>query len=133
MTMRWFDDVWTKVFANFTSGQDGEPGFPEVDHALNFLVTHYPAACAVDRSEGANPIRQALPNLNQAGQLYGSIIYHKAPIMMRQLGLILGEESLRGAGEYLRQFACSNATWPDLIRILDARTDTDLAAWARSG
>ena len=132
VTMRWFDDVWTKeVFANFLADKMVNPGFPEVDHALNFLVTHYPAAYAVDRSEGANPIRQALPNLNQAGQLYGSIIYHKAPIMMRQLELILGEESLRGGlGEYLRQFAYGNATWPDLIRILDARTDTDLAAWS---
>jgi hypothetical protein len=46
-----------------------------------------------------------LTNLNQAGQLYGGIIYHKAPIMMRQLELILGEEGLReGLGEYLKRF-----------------------------
>jgi aminopeptidase N len=132
VTMRWFDDVWTKeVFANFMAGKMVDPGFPEVDHGLNFLVNHYPAAYAVDRSEGANPIRQALPNLNQAGQLYGSIIYHKAPIMMRQLELLLGEEALRqGLGAYLRKYAWGNATWPDLIAILDARTDIDLAGWS---
>ena len=30
-------------------------------------------------------IRQRLPNLNEAGQMYGPIIYHKAPIIMRRL------------------------------------------------
>ena len=132
VTMQWFDDVWTKeVFANFMAGKIVNPVFPEVDHELNFLVSHYPPAYAVDRSQGANPIRQALPNLNQAGQLYGSIIYHKAPIMMRQLELIVGEEGLRaGLGDYLEQFSFGNASWPDLIEILDARTDIDLAAWS---
>ena len=132
VTMRWFNDVWTKeVFANFMADKMVSPAFPGVDYALRFLVNHYPAAYAVDRSGGANPIRQALPNLNQAGQLYGSIIYHKAPIMMRQLELLVGEEAMRqGLGEYLRKYAWGNATWPDLIGILDARTDIDLAAWS---
>ena len=132
VTMRWFNDVWTKeVFASFMADKIVNPAFPEVDHSLNFLVGHYPAAYAVDRSEGANPIRQELHNLNQAGQLYGSIIYHKAPIMMRQLELILGEEALRqGLAEYLQRFSYGNATWPDLIDILDTYTDTDLVAWS---
>ncbi len=132
VTMRWFNDVWTKeVFANFMADKMVNPAFPEVDHALNFLVNHYPPAYAVDRSEGANPIRQALPNLNLAGQLYGSIIYHKAPIMMRQLELLLGEAGLRqGLGEYLRKYARGNATWPELIAILDVHTAIDLAGWS---
>ena len=133
VTMQWFDDVWTKeVFANFMADKIVNPAFGEVDHQLNFLVNHYPAAYAVDRSEGANPIRQPLANLNQAGSLYGSIIYHKAPIMMRQLELIVGEQGLRdGLAEYLRQFSFGNATWPALIAILDKRTAVDLAAWSQ--
>ena len=132
VTMHWFDDVWTKeVFANFMADKIVNPAFPEVDHALNFQLSHYPAAYAVDRSEGANPIRQPLLNLNQAGQLYGYIIYHKAPIMMRQLELVLGEKGLRdGLAEYLQRFSYGNATWPELIAILDERTDIDLAAWS---
>ena len=31
------------------------------------------------------PIRQPLDNLNEAGTLYGAIIYQKAPIVMRHL------------------------------------------------
>ncbi len=132
VTMRWFDDVWTKeVFANFMADKIVNPGFPQVDHALNFLVNHYPGAYSVDRSEGANPIRQPLANLDQAGQLYGDIIYDKAPIMMRQLELIVGPDKLReGLAEYLRRFSHGNATWPDLIGILDALTAVDLATWS---
>jgi len=133
VTMRWFDDVWTKeVFANFMAAKIVNPAFPAIDHNLNFLVSHYPSAYSVDRTAGANPIRQPLANLDMAGQLYGPVIYDKAPIMMRQLESLLGEEALRdGLREYLRTHSFSNATWPDLIRILGGRTDTDLERWSR--
>jgi aminopeptidase N len=133
VTMAWFNDVWTKeVFANFMAAKIINPSFPAVDHNLSFLVDHYPSAYSVDRTAGANPIRQALPNLRDAGQMYGSIIYHKAPIMMRQLELLLGQDALReGLREYLQTYAFSNATWPGLIRILDGKTDTNLDDWSQ--
>ncbi len=132
VTMRWFDDVWTKeVFANFMAAKIINPDFPQIDHSLHFLTDHYPAAYQVDRSAGANAIRQSLANLNAAGQLYGAIIYHKAPIMMRQLETLIGADTLRdGLREYLQTYAFDNATWPDLIAILDARTTVDLRAWS---
>ena len=133
VTMAWFDDVWTKeVFANFMAAKIVNPAFPEVDHELRFLLAHYPAAYAVDRTEGTHPIRQALDNLEDAGTLYGAIIYQKAPIVMRHLERRVGVEPLRaGLQDYLRAFAYGNATWPDLIALLDARTAGDLAAWSR--
>ena len=86
VTMRWFDDVWTKeVFANFFSAKIIEPSFTEIDHELRFLTEHYPSAYRIDRSRGANPISQPLSNLEFAGSLYGPIIYQKAPILMRHL------------------------------------------------
>jgi aminopeptidase N len=132
VTMEWFNDVWTKeVFANFMAAKIVNPDFPDIDHDLNFLMRHHPRAYAVDRSEGANPIRQELHNLNEAGQMYGAIIYNKAPIMMRQLEFVVGEEKFReGMREYLSSFAYANATWPALIDILDAKTDTDLKSWS---
>lgn len=132
VTMNWFDDVWTKeVFANFMASKIVNPSFPNIDHELNFLLSRYPAAYSVDRTEGANPIRQKLPNLNEAGTLYGAIIYNKAPIMMRQLEALLGEDVFRrGMQEYLATFADGNATWPDLINILDALSPQDLKAWS---
>jgi aminopeptidase N len=132
VTMDWFNDVWTKeVFANFMAAKIVNPSFPEINHDLNFLVSHYPGAYSVDRTAGANPIRQHLNNLNQAGQLYGAIIYLKAPVMMRKLEKLIGEDLFReGMREYLSRFAFANATWPALIGIFDSRSDDDLKAWS---
>lgn len=133
VTMRWFNDVWMKeVFANFMAAKIVNPSFPNVNHDLRFLLAHYPAAYEVDRTPGANPIRQVLTNLNEAGQMYGAIIYQKAPIMMRHLEALLGEDSFRdGLREYLDKHKFANATWTDLIAVLDQRTPADLRAWSQ--
>jgi len=127
VTMAWFDDVWMKeVFANFMAAKAVNPAFPDVDHKLAFLIDHYPKSYAIDRTDGANPIKQELGNMNMAGTLYGSIIYHKAPIVMQHLENITGEEALTdGLRVYLETFAFGNADWTDLIAILDQLTETD--------
>ena len=134
VTMRWFNDVWMKeVFANFMAAKIVNPSFPEINHELRFLLSYYPAAYEVDRTQGTNAIRQRLDNLSDAGTLYGAIIYQKAPIVMRQLERILGEDAFRdGLREYLKAHAFGNATWTDLIDVLDRRTPEDLAAWSHA-
>lgn len=133
VTMKWFDDVWMKeVFANFMAARMVEPEFPEVRHDVNFFLSHHPTAYEVERSEGTHPIRQTLANLSEAADLYGPIIYQKAPVVMRQLELIVGEENLRrGLQDYLNRFRFTNADWRDLIGILDPFTEEDLGAWSR--
>ena len=132
VTMNWFDDVWTKeVFAGFMGSKIVNPSFPEINHELRFL-SNYSSAYGVDRSLGANEIRQPLKNLNLAGTLYGSIIYAKAPVVMKQLELLVGEKTFqKGMQIYLSNYAYDNATWPDLIRILDNLSEEDLTAWSR--
>lgn len=131
VTMRWFNDVWMKeVFANFMADKISNITFPDNNYDLKFLTDHFPAAYAVDRTAGAHPIRQQLDNLQEAGSLYGNIIYHKAPIMMRQLERLMGATAFRdGLRTYLKKYAYGNASWPDLIAILDAYTPADLQAW----
>ena len=133
VTMRWFDDVWTKEgFANLLAAKIVHTSFPDLDHGLRFCLAHHPGAYAVDRTAGANPIRQPLDNLREAGALYGPIIYDKAPVLMRQLEQWVGELTFReGVREYLRRFAYGNASWPELIEILDRRSAQDLQAWSR--
>ena len=133
VTMRWFNDVWMKeVFANFMAAKIVNPSFPNVNHDLRFLLGNYPAAYEVDRTPGANPIRQQLDNLNEAGSMYGAIIYQKAPIVMRHLEAILGEDNFRdGLRDYLKAHQFANATWSDLINVLDARTPMDLQHWSQ--
>jgi aminopeptidase N len=134
VTMKWFDDVWLKeVFANFMAAKIVNPSFPRVNHELRFLFQNYPLAYDVDRTTGANPIRQDLTNLNEAGSLYGAIIYNKAPVVMRQLELLIGADSFRdGLRDYLMRYALGNATWNDLIGILGAKTTADLVTWSHA-
>ncbi|GAA4202551.1 M1 family aminopeptidase [Pedobacter jeongneungensis] len=131
VTMKWFNDVWMKeVFANFMADKVTEKLMGKSTFDLKFLQDHYPAAYGVDRTLGANPIRQQLENLQEAGSMYGNIIYHKAPIMMRQLELLMGKENFqKGIREYLKKYAYGNATWNDLITILSQYTKSDLYSW----
>jgi aminopeptidase N len=132
VTMKWFDDVWTKeVFANWFASKIVSPMFEDINHRLNFLNTYYPAAYAEDRSLGANPVQQELSNLQDAGLVYGNIIYNKAPIVMDKLVSMIGDSLFKeGIREYLKSFAYGNATWDDLIDILDARSQKDLHTWS---
>ncbi len=131
VTMKWFDDVWLKeVFANLMASKIVNPQFPEINHDLRFLMAHYPSAYEIDRSAGSHPIQQRLENLKDAGTLYGAIIYQKAPIMMRNLETMMGEENFKeGLREYLKRYNYSNASWDDLIKTLTEFTDKDLQMW----
>ncbi|HUS86874.1 MAG TPA: M1 family aminopeptidase [Bacteroidales bacterium] len=132
VTMKWFDDVWLKeVFAGYMADKIVNPGFPNENHDLKFLLGRYPAAYAVDRTKGANPVIQKLDNMKNAGTLYGGIIYNKAPVIMKHLEIITGEEILRvGLRKYLDEFSYANAVWEDLVNILDEMVETDLKVWS---
>lgn len=132
VTMEWFDDVWTKeVFAGYFASAITRPLFPDVDYRTldfrNFNVRAYEE----DRTAGTTPIRQRLDNLQDAGLLYGNIVYDKSPVVMRMLADTLGAEAFRnGLQVYLNRYRYGNATWPALIAILDQYTDADLKAWS---
>ena len=133
VTMRWFSDVWTKeVFANFFAAKISREQFPEINHELNFLKTYQVRALSTDRTDGTHPIHQTLANLKDAGLLYGNIIYQKAPVMMRKLEEQTGEKRLRSATQrYLRQFSYGNATWDNLIDILQSEApESGIKEWS---
>jgi len=134
VTMKWFDDVWLKeVFANLMAAKIVNPQFPEINHDLRFLMAHYPSAYEIDRSEGSHPIQQRLDNLKNAGTLYGAIIYQKAPIMMRNLETLMGEENFKnGLRQYLVRYNYNNASWDDLVKTLEEFTDQDLEIWNKA-
>ncbi len=134
VTMTWFDDVWMKeIFATFMAGKIVDRLFPDVNHDLRFLHAHHHAAYDVDRTAGSHSIRQPLANLADAGALYDAIIYHKAPIVIRQLEQLMGAGKFRDAVEaYLQGHAFGNAAWPDLLRVINAAAPLDLTEWSRA-
>lgn len=131
VTMPWFDEVWLKeVYANFIADKVTSPLFPDFNRELLFLMAHYADAYSVDRTEGANPVTQLLDNLQDAGTLYGSVIYHKAPVVMGMLEDRIGKEKLQqGLQQYLKDYSYGNAGWNELISILD--TDGSLKDWSK--
>ena len=133
VTMKWFDDVWTKeVFANYFAALISADKYPDVDNSFTFL-DYASAAYTVDRTEGANAIKQPLANLKDAGLIYGNIIYNKAPIVMEMLARKMDPESFKsGIREYLNEYAYGNADWEGLITILDKYTDDNLSAWSHN-
>ena len=133
VTMKWFDDVWTKeVFANWFAAQIVRPAFPDMNHRLGDLKSYYAPAYAEDRTVGSNAIQRPLDNLGNAGLIYCNIIYDKAPIVMDYLARKMGSGAFRaGLQEYLKTYAYGNATWDDLIAILDPKADFDVSAWSR--
>lgn len=132
VTMQWFNDVWTKeVFANYFAARITKPQFPDINHRLEWLKSIVTPALSEDRTAGGTAIRQPLDNMRNAGLIYNNIIYDKAPVMLEKLVEIMGEEAFReGIHEYLTKYAYSNATWDDLISILDRRSNADLAAFS---
>lgn len=133
VTMHWFNDVWLKeVFAGLMADKIVNPQYPNLNHQLSFVLSHYPRAYSVDRTGGANPIRQNLDNLMLAGTLYGDIIYHKAPIALQQLELMMGSEKFReGLNIYLKKYEYDNAGWNELIEIFDNLSADDIKTWSK--
>ncbi|WP_421920081.1 M1 family metallopeptidase [Marinifilum sp.] len=133
VTMKWFDQVWLKeIFANFLADKITNPSFADMNHDLKFQMAHFPRSYSVDRTSGSNPINQVLPNLKDAGTMYGGIIYHKSPIVMNMLENIIGKDALKkGLQIYMKNYAYGNASWEDLIAILDASTPFDLTQWSK--
>ena len=132
VTMQWFNDVWTKeVFANYFASRMTEPQFPDINHRLSWLKSIVTPSLSEDRTTGGTAIRQPLDNMRNAGLIYNNIIYDKAPVMLEKLVEIMGEKAFReGIHEYLTEFAYGNATWDNLIALLDKRSDADLAAFS---
>ena len=134
VTMRWFDEVWTKeVFANHLAAKMVEPMFPGINHELSWLKGYLALAMDEERTEGATAIRQDLPNLADAGLIYNNMVYDKAPVMMRMLEEYIGsdafQESLKA---YLARHSYANATWDDLVEVLDAHSDKDVKSFSES-
>lgn len=131
VTMRWFDDLWLKEgFANFMAAKAAEAlmsGMP-VWNAFHALKT---GAYRTDVTQGTTPVYRPLANLAQAKSAYGSIVYAKAPAILRQAEFTIGEAVFRRAVRaFLKQHAFGSADWSDLVAALGQASNRDLRGWA---
>ena len=137
VTMRWFDDLWLKEgFANYlaylTMAAIRPLGLDERQIWQRFHLTHKPAAAEIDRSMGATPLHQSVPNLRDAKSAYGAIVYQKAPCLLRALSFTLGAEAFRdGARLLLRRHAFDSADWLDFSAAFETASGHKLGEWCR--
>ncbi len=134
VTMPWFDDVWLKEgFATLMAHLAVADAMPDIDHDRAFFLRNQPAALDVDTTPGATPIRQRLPNLLDAKSQYGPIIYRKAPAVLRQLMLQIGEASFqKGVRLFLNRHAFGVGDWEALKDGFEAAMEEPgaLDAWS---
>jgi aminopeptidase N len=120
VTMRWFDDLWLKEgFANLMAAKATAAIAPEygVWNAFHQLKV---SAYRTDATEGTTPIWQRLPNLSAAKSAYGSIVYSKAPAVLRQAEFYLGADAFERAVQgFVHSHAYGAADWGDLVRALE--------------
>ncbi len=132
VTMKWFNEVWLKeVFASYIGDKFASSLTPVTDFNKKFLLANFAGAYSVDRFPSSEPIYRTLPNLNQAGLVYGPLTYNKAPIMMHQLELLIGEEAFqKGVQDYIKKYQGGNADVFDLLNEFQKYTKANLKEWS---
>ncbi len=133
VTMRWFDDLWLKEgFANFCAAKATERILPQYD-GWNFFHNTKSNAYRTDGTAGTTPIWQELSNLSAAKSAYGSIVYSKAPSILRQAEFYFGSKVFeRGVRLFVRRHAYSNAEWRDLVAAFEEASGRKLDYWAEA-
>ncbi|MGE5793339.1 MAG: M1 family aminopeptidase, partial [Bacteroidota bacterium] len=131
VTMRWFDDLWLKEgFANLMAAKAAAAIVPEYP-AWNAFHQLKVAAYRTDATQGTTPIWQRLPNLSAAKSAYGSIVYSKAPAVLRQAEFYLGADAFQRAVQgFVHTHAYGAADWSDLVRALEGASGRKLDGWA---
>jgi aminopeptidase N len=131
VTMRSFDDLWLKEgFANFMAYKLGARVFASGIAAVAFHRLKV-QACHTDESAGATALHHPLPDMAAAKSAYGTIVYAKAPALLRQLEFMLGAARFRaGVRAWVRRHAYGAADWRDLVAALEAAGGVSLARFA---
>ena len=131
VTMRWFDDLWLKEgFANYMAAKATEALLPQYPAWTAFHALKV-SAYRTDVTRGTTPIYRSLPNLAAAKSAYGSIVYGKAPAVLRQAEFYVGDAAFRRAVRaFVAAHAYGAADWSDLVRALERASRKDLQRWA---
>ena len=123
--LNWTDNLWEKeVIANIMASKITRKQVDAKESDFNFLLTYQNPAMALDRTEGTRAIER--PSIvDHTSLLYDNIIYNKATVMMRALEQIMGATKMQsGLRSFLQKYYFKNATWEDLMEILDKQNPT---------
>ena len=133
VTMRWFDDLWIKEgFANFIAYRLAKRAISAPLARLAFHDAKV-GAYEADRTRGATALHHAVADLTQAKSAYNTIVYAKAPAVLRMLEHALGARVFRsGIRRLVKAHAYGAVDWRALIGALEHASQRALERWAKT-
>jgi aminopeptidase N len=135
VTMKWWDDLWlNESFADYicmvAASYALTHEFPEVWQSF---LSRKGWGYSTDQLPTTHPISLVVGHTAQVDTLFDGISYSKGAAVLKQLSFVVGEENFRaGIRKYMAKYQYSNATFEDLITMLDAEVELGIHQWAAS-
>jgi len=134
VTMSWWTDIWlNESFAALMETKITERLEPSLDARADFFLRVAGMAAAIDGDSlrSTHPVRAAVREPAEIGQIFDEISYGKGSSVLAMIDAYLGEERFRtGVTDYLRRFREGNATTDDLWRSLERASSEPVGAIA---
>ena len=131
VTMRWFDDLWIKEgFANFIAFKLAARVCSRRYARLAFHDLKV-SAWEADRTRGATALHHPLADVMEAKSAYNTIVYAKAPAILKMLEHRLRAQTFRRAVRaVVRSHAYGAIDWRDLVAAFERASGRALNGWA---
>ncbi len=131
VTMAWWTDIWlNESFASLMETKIAERLEPTLDARADFFLRVAGMAAALDGDSLASthPVRCAVEQPSEIGQIFDEISYGKGSSVLGMLDAYLGEDRFRaGVTDYLKRYAHGNAETADLWRSLERASGEPVA------
>lgn len=133
VTMKWWNGLWLNESFASLMGTMALEKIPEFAHAWqSFYAGGKQRAYTQDSLVTTHPIEVPVPTSGNAFDNIDAITYQKGAASLRQLSILLGQETFRrGVSAYLNEFSYRNATLDDFIQSLAKAAGKDLSQWTQ--
>jgi aminopeptidase N len=135
VTMVWWDDLWlNESFADYICFYAIDKGMPGAyNEVWQSFLDSKGWGYDTDQLSTTHPISCNVTSIDQVETNFDGISYSKGAASLKQLSFVVGEEQFRaGLRKYMHKHQFSNATFNDLITMLDQEVELDLQEWADS-
>jgi aminopeptidase N len=133
VTMRWWDDLWlNESFATFASVLCQSEATEFTQAWTTFANAEKSWAYRQDQLPSTHPVAADIPDLAAVEVNFDGITYAKGASVLKQLVAYVGlEHFLAGLRDYFHAHAFSNATFDDLLAVLEKASGRDLSDWGQ--
>ncbi|CAD5111686.1 DgyrCDS971 [Dimorphilus gyrociliatus] len=129
VTMKWWNDLWlNEGFASFVEFLGSDAVNPELRTLEQFYTETQSGALQADALANSHPIDVQVNDGAEIGELFDSISYNKGSSILYMLYTAMTPKKFKkGLGQYLKDFAYSNAETKDLWGKLENTTNIPVA------